>query len=258
MLNNWPILNPDPRPHLYSAHLTGEALTFHRSLRPAQKGSFGELRRLFRRQYKPNADVSKVQVKSLHQLPGQIVSSFYTALRDLADKAYTEAAVRNEIIFTTFIEGLAKSVVRWEVRKRKPATVHDAVVLANKMQSHLILHGQQPDTAPVASMNNLARLSTSQSEMLSDLVFTIKEEVKRVFDDRNSSPRKNRNTERSTSNRSYNPDGTHRNNQERNNNGNKGQRNWNNSRGNTPNRGNSQDPKPRVSFRSPRKGSSRK
>ena len=138
------------------------------------------MKRLIRRQYNPNADVLKAQVKYLRQLPGQDASAFYRTLRDLAVKAYIDDAVRNENILTTFVEELANSVVRWEVRKGKPASVDDAVVLANEMQSYLKVHGQQPHTVPVASVNNLAGPSTSPSEMFSDLVFTIKEEVKRV------------------------------------------------------------------------------
>ena len=247
-----------PRPHCFSARLTGDALTFYRSLTPAQNGSFDELKRLSRRLYQPNADVLKAQVKSLRQLPGQDVSAFDRTLRELAGKAYSDDAVRNENIFTTFEERLANSVVRWEVRKGTPATVDDAVILANEMQSYLNIHDQQPDTVPFASVNNLAGPSTSQSEMFSDLFFTSREEVKLVFDDRNSSPRRGRSTERSTSNRSYNPDGSYRINQKRNNRGNQGQRNRNNSRGNTENRRNSQDYKTRVHFSSPGNESSRK
>ena len=144
------------------------------------------------------------------------------------------------------------------MRKGKPGTVDDAVVLAKEIQSYLTILGQQPNSVRVASVNNLAGPSTSRSEMFSDLVFTIKKEVKRVFDDRNSSPRRGRSTKRSTSNRSYIPDGAYRNNRERNNIGNQGQRNRNNSRVNTPNRCYSQDSKTRVSFSSPGNGSSRK
>ena len=124
------------------------------------------------------------------------------------------------------------------------------------MQSYLNIHSQQPDAVPVASVNSLAGPSTSQSEMFSDLVLTIKEEVKRVSDDRNRSPRRGRSTERSNSNRSYNPDGNYRSNQRRNNIENQDQRNRNNSRGNTPNRGTSRDSKTWVSFSSPGNASS--
>ena len=197
---NWVALTPDPRPH-FSARLTGDALTFYRSLTTAQKGDYDELNRLFPQQYKPNADVLKAQVKSLHQLPGQDVAAFYRTLRDLAGKAFTDDAVRNELLLTTFIEGLANSVVQWEVRKAKPSVAQDALSLALEMQSYLNLHSQQPDT-PAASVNNLTGASPSQSELSSDLIFTIKEEVKRVVDERSGPPQRGRSDERPTSSRS--------------------------------------------------------
>ena len=108
---------------------------------------------------------------------------FIGHLRDLAGKAYTDDAVCNELLFTKFIEGLANFVVRWEVRNAKPTVAEDALSLALEMQPSLNLHGQQPDT-PAASVNNLTGPSPSQSELFSDLIFTIKKEVKRVVDQR--------------------------------------------------------------------------
>ena len=157
-------LTPDPRLHFLSARLTGDALTFYWSLATAQKGDYNELTRLFRQQYKTNADVLKAQVKSLRQLPGQDVSDFYRTLRDHAGKAYTDHAVRNELLLTTFIEGLTYSVVPWEVRKVKPTLVEDALSLALEMQPFLELQGQQPDTPP-ASVKKLTGPSPSQSKI---------------------------------------------------------------------------------------------
>ena len=105
-LSNCSTLNPDHRPHLFFAYFSGDALTFYRSLTPAQKISFDELKRLFRRQYKPNTGVLKAQVKYLRQLPGQDVSAFYGTSRNLAGKANFDDAVCNESILTTFVEGL--------------------------------------------------------------------------------------------------------------------------------------------------------
>ena len=39
-LSNWVALTPDPRPHFFSARLTGDALTFYRSLTTAQKRDY--------------------------------------------------------------------------------------------------------------------------------------------------------------------------------------------------------------------------
>ena len=246
-LSNWVALNPDPGPHFFSARLTGDALTFYRTLTTAQKGDYDELKRLFRQQYKPNADVLKAQVKYLRQLPGQDVSTFYRTLRDLAGKAYTDDAVRNELLLTTFIERLADSVVRWEVRKTKSTVVEDALSLALEMQSYLNLHGQQPDTG-AASVKNLTGPSPSQSELFSDLTFTIKEEVKQVVDERSGPPQRGRSGESPTSSRLQQSESNNHTNQNQRRNWNQNQRNRTNSQGNTPNRGQSHDSKNRVSF----------
>ena len=189
----------------------------------------------------------KAQVKSLRQLPGQDVSAFYWTLRDLAGKAYPDDAVRNELLLTTFIEGLAISVVRWEVRKPKPTVVEDALSLALEMQSYLNLHGQQPDT-PAASVNILTGPSPSQSELFSDFIFTIKEEVKRVVDERSGPQQRGRSGERPTSSRSHQWESKNHTNRCQRRTWNQNPRNRTNSRGNTPNRGQSNNSKNRVSF----------
>ena len=132
-LSNGVALTRDPRRHLFSARLTRDTLTLYRSLTSAQKRSYDELKRLFRQQHKPNADVFKAQVKSFRQLSGQDVSAFYRTLRDFEGKAYTNDSVCNEFVLTTIVEGLAKSVVRWEVRRAKLTVVEDAVSLALEM-----------------------------------------------------------------------------------------------------------------------------
>ena len=246
-LSNWVALTPDPRPHFFSARLTGDALTFHRSLTTAQKGDYDELKCLFRQQYKPNVEVLKAQVKSFCQLPGQDVSAFYRTLHDLAGKTYAGDAARNELLLTTFIEGLANSVLRWDVRKSKPTVVEDALSLVLEMQSYLNLHGEQPDT-PAASVNILTGPSPSQSELFSDLIFTIKEEVKRVVDERSGPPQRGRSGERPTSSQSQQSESNNHTNRSQRRTWNQNQRSLTNSRGTTPNRGQSNDSKNRVSF----------
>ena len=186
-------------------------------------------------------------MKSLRQLRGQDVSAFYRTLRDLAGQAYTADAVRNELLLTTFIEGLANSVVRWEVRKAKPTVVEDALSLALEMQSYLNLHGQQPDT-PATSVNNSTGPLPSLSELFSDLIFTIKEEIKQVVDERSGPPQRSRSGERPTSSRSQQSESNNHTNQNQRCNWNQNQRNRSNSRGNTRNRGQLHNSKNRVSF----------
>ena len=236
-LSNCLALTPDPRPHFFSARLTGDALTFHRSLlTTAQNGDYDEHKRLFRQQYKPNAQVLKAQVKSLRQLPGQEVAAFYRTLRELAGKAYTDDAVSNEPLLTTFIKGLAKSVLQWEVRKTKETVVEDALSLALEMQSYL--NGQQLNI-PAASVNNLTGPLPSQSELFSDLIFTIREKVKRVVDGRSGPPQRGRSGQRPTNRRLQQSESNNYTNQNQRRSWIKNQKNCTSSRTNTPHRGQS-------------------
>ena len=106
-LSNWVALTPNSVRNSFLP-ASPVMLTSYQSPTTAQKSSYDELKRLFRQQCKPNAIALKAHVKSVQQLPGQDMSAFY---RHLARKAYTDDAARNDFPFTTFIEGLANSVV---------------------------------------------------------------------------------------------------------------------------------------------------
>ena len=155
--------------------------------------------------------------------------------------------MRNELLLITFIAGLANSVIRWEVRKAQPTVIEDALSWPLEIRSYWNVHGQQPDT-PAASVNNLTGPSPSQSELFSYLIFVIKEEVERVVDEQSSPPQRGRSDESPTSSRSQQSESNNHTNQSHRRNWNQNQRNCTNSRGNTPNRGQSHDSKNRVSF----------
>ena len=137
----------------------------------------------------------------------QDLSAFYRTLRDLERKADTNDAVRNKPLLTTFTEVLANSAVWWEVRKTKPTVVEDAVSLELEKQSFLNIHCQQPDDS-LPSLNRLTGLSPSQSGLLSDLIFIIEEQLKRVAVERNVPQQQNRSDERLTNNHSQPSDST--------------------------------------------------
>ena len=134
-----------------------------------------------------------------------------------------------------------------EVRKAKPTVVEDALILALEMQTYLSLHGQQPHT-PAASVNNLTSPLPSQSVLFSYLIFTIKGEVKRVVDERSGPPHRGRSGERPNSSRSQQSESNNHTNQSQRRTWNQNQRHRTNSRGNNPNRGQSNDSKKRLSF----------
>ena len=129
------------RPQFFSARLSGDDLSFYRSLTRAQQTNIHRLFHAFRAQYAPNQDVLKAKVKALRQQPGQTIPAFFRELRDLARNAYPLEAFRNEILLTNFIAGLSNPTVRWEVRKAKPADVDAALQAAVETHTFLEIDG---------------------------------------------------------------------------------------------------------------------
>ena len=66
----------DLRPQFFSARLSGDALSFYRSLTRTQQTNIHRLFHAFRAQYAPNQDVLKAKVKALRQQPGQTIPAF--------------------------------------------------------------------------------------------------------------------------------------------------------------------------------------
>ena len=175
------------------------------------------------------------------------MSASYRKLRDLAGKAYTDNAVHNELLLTIFVERLANSVIRWELRRAKLTAVEDAVSLTIEVQSFSNLHGQRPDTS-AASVNNLTGSSMYQSNLFSDLNFTVKGgEVERAVVERSGPPQRGCSGERPSSSRSQPSESTNHTNQGQCRNWNQNRRNCTKSQGNTPNRSQSHDANNRVS-----------
>ena len=67
----------DMRPQFFPARLSGDSLSFYRSLTGAQQTNIHRLFHAFRTQYAPNQDVLKGKVKALRQQPGQTIPVFF-------------------------------------------------------------------------------------------------------------------------------------------------------------------------------------
>ena len=67
----------DLHPQFFSARLSGEALSFYRSLSRAQQTNMHHLLHAFRTQYAPNQDVLKAKVEALRQQLGQTIPAFF-------------------------------------------------------------------------------------------------------------------------------------------------------------------------------------
>ena len=67
----------DMRPQFFFARLSGDALSFYRSLTRTLQTNMNRLHHASRTQCDPNQDVLKAKVVALHQQPGQNIPSFF-------------------------------------------------------------------------------------------------------------------------------------------------------------------------------------
>ena len=162
----------DFRPQFFSTRLSGDALSFYRSLTRAQHTNIHRLFHAFRAQYAPNQDVLKAKVKALRQQPGQTIPAFFRELGDLTHNAYPVEAVRNEILLSTFIAGLCSPTVRWEVRKAKPADADAPLQAAVATHSFLEIHGVKLQTSGVNNISTDTPLDT-----FTELVRSLRTEI---------------------------------------------------------------------------------
>ena len=123
------------RSQFLSARFSGVALSFYRSLTRPKQNNMSRLLHAFRTQYPPNQDVLKAKVEALRRQPGQTNRAFFQELKNLARNSHLVAAVRCEILLTTFIDSLAVPTFRLEVRKAKPADADAALQAALKSAS---------------------------------------------------------------------------------------------------------------------------
>ena len=133
-LSGWYSTTHDNQPHYFALRLRANALHFYTTLSAAQQTDFTMLVDAFRQNYTTDVDILKARLKAARQQPNQDISAFLCDIRNLARRAYRAFPHLNEqIVLTSFIEGLSDSTLRWELRKSKPATADDALALAMEL-----------------------------------------------------------------------------------------------------------------------------
>ena len=188
LLSGWYSTTHDNRPHYFALRLRANALHFDTTLSAAQKSDFTMLV-AFRQHYTTNLDILKARMKAARQQPNQIISGFLCDIRILtcrANRAFPHLI--EQIVLTSFIEGLTDSSLRWELRKSKPATANDALALAMGLNSFLVIEKGTPfssHTKAETSVNMISRDRPEQSnhQIMEYLVRTLTEGI------RNSMPK---------------------------------------------------------------------
>ena len=151
LLSGWFSTSHGNRPHYFALRLQGNALHFYTTLSAAQQTDFNLLVDAFRQNYTTNVDILKARLKAARQQPNQDISAFLCDLRTLARGACRAFPhLVEQIVLTSFIEGLSDATLRWELRKSKPATADDALALAMELNSFLEIEKGAPSTSKMA------------------------------------------------------------------------------------------------------------
>ena len=158
----------------------------------------------FRQNYTTNVDILKARLKAARQQPNQDISAFLCDIRTLARRAYRAFPhLVEQIVLTSFIEGLSDATLRWELRKSKPATADDALALAMELNFFLEIEKGAPSTSKMAetSVNAISRETPEppNKEWMDELVRTLTDGIKNSMPkpsqegsrQRNSTPNRN-------------------------------------------------------------------
>ena len=182
LLSGWFSPAHDIRSHYFALRLRGNAPHFY-TLSAAQQTDFNLLVDSLRQNYTTNVDTLKARLKAARQQPNQDNSAFLCDIRTIARSAFRHLV--QQIVLTSFMEGLSDMTLRWELRKSKPARADDALALAMEMNSFLGIAKEAPSTNEMAETSVNAISSElpepSTKEWMDKLVRTLTEGFKNAM-----------------------------------------------------------------------------
>ena len=186
LLSGWFSPSDDNRPHYFALRLRGNALHFYTTLSAAQQTDFNLLVDAIRQNYTTNVDILKARLKAARQQLNQDISAFLCDIGTLARRAYRAFPhLVEQIVLTSFIEGLNDATLQWELRKSKPTTADDALALVMELNSFLEIEKGAPSTSKMAetSVNVISRETPEPpaKEWMDELVRTPTEGFKNAM-----------------------------------------------------------------------------
>ena len=201
-LSGWHRATTDNRPNYFALRLKGNALHFYTTLTVAQQQNFDQLVAAFRTTYTTNVEVLKAKLKTARQQPNQTIAAFLCDIRKLARRVHRgQPLIEEQMVLTSFIEGLHDAQLRWELRKSKPANPDAALALAVELHAFMemdpsLRSGSQATVNMVSALPQqplMATTSTLQDDMMGTLIQTIREEIQKAL------PQNNQNSSNSRS-----------------------------------------------------------
>ena len=236
-LSGWHTATTDNRPNYFALRLKGNALHSYTTLTVAQQQNFDQLVAAFRTTYTTNVEVLKAKLKAARQQPNQTIAAFLCDVRTLARRVYRgQPLIEEQMVLTSFIEGLHDSQLRWELRKSKPDSPDAALALALELHAFMemdpsLKSGSQATVNMFSSTPPqplIATASTSQEDMMGTLIQTIRQEIQKALPQTNQNSSSSRSSSVDGRSVRFNSPGLNRQNANTNQNQNQNYRNSNN------------------------------
>ena len=218
-LSGWQTATTDNRPYYFALRLKGNALHFYTTLTLAQQQDFNQLVAAFRTTYTTNVEVLKAKLKAARQQPNQTIAAFLCDVRTIARRVYRgQPLIEEQMVLTSFIEGLHDVQLRWELRKCKPANPDAALALAVELHAFMemdpsLRSGFQATVNKVSAtppQPSMATASTSQEDMMGTLMQTIPQEIQKALPQTNSNSPNSRSSSADGRSVRFNSPGTNR------------------------------------------------
>ena len=218
-LSGWQTATSDNRPYYFALRLKGNALHFYTTLTLAQQRDFNHLVAAFRTTYTTNVEVLKAKLKAARQQPNQTIAAFLCDVRTLARRVYRgQPLIEEQMVLTSFIEGLHDAQLRWELRKSKLASPDAALALAVELHAFMevdpsLRSGSQATVNMVSAtppQPSMATASTSQDDMMGTLIQTIRQEIQKALPQTNSNSPNSRSSSADGRSVRFNSPGTNR------------------------------------------------
>ena len=203
-LSGWQTATTDNRPQYFALRLKRNAQHFYTTLTVKQQQIFDQLVAAFRITYTTNVEVHKTKLKVARQQPNQTIAAFLCDVRTLARRVYRgQPLIEEQLVLTSFIEGLHDDQLRWDLRKSKPASPDAALAPAVELNAFMemdpSLRGGSQATVNVVSAAPpqplMTTACTSQDDMMGILIQTIRQEIQKALTQTNQ----NSSTSRSSS-----------------------------------------------------------
>ena len=111
-------------------------------------------------------DILKARLKAAKQQSSQDIATFLFDIRTLVRQAHrAHPHLIDQLVLTSFIEGLKSSTLRWELRKTKPTTADEALTLAIELNYFLALGRQTNAPASSSFPRSISSIAANTSEM---------------------------------------------------------------------------------------------